>query len=179
MSETPQAYTQRVLSYVEGQEPIRVQRASAGKLKKLVRGLDRKQLTWRPAPGKWSIAEILAHVADTEIVAAWRLRLILGSNGAPVQGFDQDSWAAVFKYAKADVKRSIEIFSFLREMNLAMLKSVPRELWDNSGIHSERGKESVAHIVRMFAGHDTNHIRQIEEILTQLKNKKKSKKRKK
>ena len=111
MSETPQQYTQRILDNAAGKDALRVQRGTAAQLKKLTKGLDKKQLRWRPAAGKWSIAEILAHLADTEIVAGWRLRLILGSNGTPIVAFDQDSWASVLQYGKSDPKWSIETLS--------------------------------------------------------------------
>jgi uncharacterized damage-inducible protein DinB len=164
MQETPQQYTQRMLGYSEGKQPLRVQQATAQKLSALTRRLSKKQLTRRPAPGKWSIAEILAHLADSELVAGWRLRLILGSNGTPIQAFDQDVWADTFSYSRRDPKASLEMFRTLRANNVALLKSVPKPLWDNYGVHSERGKETVAHIVRMFAGHDLNHLQQVEKI---------------
>jgi uncharacterized damage-inducible protein DinB len=164
MQETPQQYTQRILGYSEGKEPLRVQQATAKKLGALTRGLNKKQLTRRPAPGKWSIAEILAHLADAEIVLAWRMRLILGNNGTPIQAFDQDVWAETFNYGKRDPRTSLETFRVLRESNLALLKSIPTQLWDNYGMHSERGKESIVHVVRMIAGHDLNHLQQIEKI---------------
>ena len=169
MPETAQQYIHRILSHVEGQDAIKVQRASEAKLKKLIQGLGPKELKWKPEPGKWSIAEIVAHLADVEIVASWRMRAILGSNGTPIQPFDQDAWASVFQYAERDPKQSLEVFRVLRENNLAMLKALPRESWDNYGMHAERGKETIAHLARMFAGHDTNHIMQIERIAGQLK----------
>lgn len=164
MQETPQQYMQRILGYSEGKQPLRVQQATARKLSALTRRLNKKQLTQRPAPGKWSIAEILAHLADAELVAGWRLRLILGSNGTPIQAFDQDVWAQTFNYSRRDPKASLEMFRVLRENNLALLKSVPKGLWDNYGMHSERGKETIVHVVRMFAGHDLNHLQQVERI---------------
>ena len=169
MPETAQQYIQRILSHVEGQDAIKVQRATAAKLKKLTQGLTPKQLKWQPEAGKWSIAEIIAHLADVEIVASWRMRSILGANGTPVQAFDQDAWASVFQYRDRDVKHSLEVFRVLRENNLAMLKALPPERWDSYGMHAERGKETVAHLARMFAGHDTNHILQVERIAGQLK----------
>jgi hypothetical protein len=69
------------------------------------------------------------------------------------------------------------VFQTLRENNLVMLKEIPRETWDNYGMHLERGKESIAHLARMFAGHDTNHILQVERIAKQLKSAKSRKKR--
>ena len=173
MQETAEQYIQRILGYVEGQDAIKVQRATAGKLKKLIRGLSAKQLKWKPDPVKWSIAEILAHLADTEIAASWRMRSVIGENGVTTQPFDQDAWASVFQYGKRDARRSLETFRVLRENNLAMLKEIPRETWDNYGMHLERGKETVAHMARMFAGHDTNHILQIERIVKQLTAKRK------
>jgi len=172
MQETAQQYIARILGYVEGQDALKVQRTTAGKLKKLTRGLTAKQLKWRPEPGKWSIAEILAHLADAEIVASWRMRSVIGENGITIQPFDQDAWASVFQYGKRDARRSLEVFHVLRDNNLALLKEIPRETWDNYGMHLERGKETVAHLTRMFAGHDTNHALQIEGIVKQLKKKK-------
>jgi hypothetical protein len=182
MAETAQQYIQRILSHVEGHDAIKVQRATAAKLKKRTQGLTPKQLKWQPEPGKWSIAEIVAHLADVEIVASWRMRSVLGANGTPIQPFDQDAWASVFQYGKRDAKKSLEVFRVLRVNNLAMLKALPRQSWDNYGMHAERGKETVAHLARMFAGHDTNHLLQVERIAAQLKSarqKKASKKKKK
>jgi hypothetical protein len=167
MPETPQQYIARTLGYIEGKNPLRVQRSTPQKLAALIKGLDKKRLTRSPAPGKWSIAEILAHLADTELVAGWRMRLILGQNGTPIQAFDQDVWATTFNYRRRDPKVSLHTFKVLRESNLALLKSVSKNLWENYGMHEERGRESVAHLVRMFAGHDLNHIRQIEQIASQ------------
>jgi uncharacterized damage-inducible protein DinB len=164
MQETAQQYIQRILGHVEGQNPMRVQRETPKKLAKLVKPLSKKQLLRRPAPDKWSVAEILAHLADTELVGGWRMRLILGSNGVPIQPFDQDVWAETLGYAQRDPKVSLETFRVMREANLAMLRSLPSNLWENYGMHQERGKETITHIVRMFAGHDLNHIAQIEQI---------------
>lgn len=165
MQETPQQYTQRILSNIAGQDPLRLQQAAPKKLAGLIRGKTKKQLTRRSAPGKWSVAEIMAHLADAELVVSWRLRQILSSNGASIQAYDQDVWASTFDYAHQDARQSLERYRFFRESNITLLKNVPKELWDNYGVHQERGNESVAHIVRMMAGHDLNHLRQVEDIL--------------
>jgi DinB family protein len=177
MPETAQQYIQRIMGHVEGQDAIKVQRGTAAKLKKLTHGLTPKQLKWQPEPGKWSIAEIVAHLADVEIVAGWRMRSVLGANGTAIQPFDQDAWASVFQYRNRDPKQSLEVFRVLRENNLAMLNSIPKESWDNYGMHAERGKETIAHLARMFAGHDTNHVLQVEGIAAQLKSARKKKKK--
>ena len=151
-----------------------MQRTTAAKLKKAITGLTPSKLKWRPEPAKWSIAEIIAHLADAEIVASWRMRSVIGENGITIQPFDQDAWASVFNYRDRDARRSLEVFRSLRENNLAMLKEIAPETWDNYGMHLERGKESIAHLARMFAGHDTNHVLQIERIVKELKAKSKA-----
>jgi hypothetical protein len=164
MQETPQQYTERMLNHSRGKDPVRLQQAAPKKLAALTKRLNKKRLTARPAPGKWSVAEILAHLADAELVIGYRLRLILASNGTPIQAFDQDAWADTFNYGRRDPKVSLETFRVLRENNLRLLSSVPRGLWKNYGQHQERGQESVDHIVRLMAGHDLNHMLQIEKI---------------
>jgi hypothetical protein len=165
MPETPQEYVQRILTYTEGRDPLRVQRETPKKLAALIKGLDKKRLSKRPAPDKWSISEIVAHLADSEIVIGWRLRQILTKDGAPIHGYDQNAWASTFKYRQQDTRKSLEIFRILREHNLAMLKSVPEPLFENHGMHQERGRESVRHLLRLFAGHDVNHLLQVEKIV--------------
>src|SRR5579862_6994952 len=164
MRETPAQYTQRMLNHSQGKDPLRLQQTAAKKFAALTRRLSKKQLAQRPAPGKWSVAEILAHLADAELVVGYRLRLILSSNGTAIQAFDQDAWAETFNYSRRDPKLSLEIFRTLRENNLRLLTSVRRELWKNYGEHQERGRESVDHILRMMAGHDLNHLQQVEKI---------------
>ena len=164
MRETPQQYTQRILGYSEGKTALAVQSATAKRLASLIKGLTKSQLRRKPAPGKWSIAQILAHLADSELVIGWRLRQVLGANGTTIQPFDQDAWSDIFQYENADPKASLELFRSVRAANLALLKRVPRNLWTNYGMHQERGKETVTHIVQMIAGHDLNHLRQVEAI---------------
>jgi hypothetical protein len=165
MQETVQEYTKRLLSYGEGKDPLRLQQAAPKKLAALIRGKTRKQLSRRPAPDTWSIAEILAHLADAELATSWRLRQVLSNNAIPIQAYDQDLWARTFNYGRRDPRQSLNNFRALREANLALLKSVPRKLWDNYGVHQERGNESVSHVMRMVAGHDLNHLWQVEAIL--------------
>jgi len=165
MKETPQQYTQRILRYIEGKEPLAVQAATAERLAQLIEGVSTSELRRRPAPDKWSVSEIIAHLADGEIVGGFRVRFILGSPGSPVVAYDQDKWVASGHYDKRDPQKSVELFRVLREANLALLESLEPDDWKQYGMHSERGKESIEHIVRMFAGHDVNHLQQIEKIL--------------
>ena len=166
MPETFIEYRSRILSNVPaGQDAVKLQAAAAKKLERLLKGVPAAKLRKRPAPGKWSVQEIMAHLADVEIVVGFRLRLILGAPGGPIQAFDQDSWVTSCHYEKRDARKSIEQFRAFREANLALLKSLAPEQWKHFGMHAERGEESVELTVRMIAGHDINHIHQIERIL--------------
>jgi len=165
MKETPQQYTQRVLGYAEGKKPLAVQAATANKLARLIKGVPVSRLRKRPAPDKWSVSETLAHLADAEIVGGFRMRLILGAPGTPIAAFDQDRWVSSGHYDKRNPRRSVEQFRKLREANLALLKSLTPDQWQHHGVHSERGVETIDRIVHMFAGHDLNHLQQIERIL--------------
>lgn len=165
MKETPQQYTERILGYVGDKQPLMVQAATAKNLNRLIKGISSAKLRKRPAPEKWSVSEIIAHLADAEIVGGFRLRFILGSPGAPIVAYDQDQWVSSGHYEKRDPRKSVEEFRVLRECNLALLKSLEPRQWKHYGMHSERGQESIEQIVRMFAGHDINHLQQIEKIL--------------
>ena len=165
MKETVQEYVQRIQDLANGQKPLKVQAATAKKLDRLVKGVKAAKLRKRPAPEKWSVAEIVSHLADAEVAYSWRIRVILGAPGTPILGFDQDSWVTALHYEKRDPRQSLEQFRVLREANLALYKTLTPEQWKHQGIHSERGAETIERIVMLLAGHDLNHLAQIEGIL--------------
>jgi len=165
LKETVQEYIQRIQGKIAGKDPLRVQAATPKRLAAVMRRASPAKLRKRPAPDKWSVAEILAHLADAEVVTSWRYRSILGSPGTPIQAYDQDAWATAGHYAKRDARRSLEQFRAFREANLALLKSLTPEQWKHCGMHAERGEESVERVTLMMAGHDINHLEQIEAIL--------------
>ena len=165
MNQTAQQYIRRITAHVEGKQPLEVQAATAKKLERLIKSVPASKLRKRPAADKWSISEIVAHLADAEIVIGFRMRLVLGAPGSPIAAYDQDSWAASGHYDKRDPRKSVEQFRVTREANLALLKSLTPEQWKHYGMHSERGQETIEQIVRMTAGHDINHLQQIERML--------------
>jgi len=165
MQETPQKYRERMLAHTKGGDPLKLQAATPRKLERLLKGIPASKLRKRPAPGKWSVAEIVAHLADSELVRGYRMRMILGAPGTPIQAFNQDDWVVALHYEKRGVRQSLEEFRALREANLALLKTIRPEQWKHHGVHAERGEETIETIVRMFAGHDINHLTQIERIL--------------
>ena len=163
MPETAQQYTQRILGNIEGRKPMEILAATPRRIARLIAGVPRRTLSLRPAPDTWAVAEILAHLADAELVVGYRIRLILGASGTAIQAYDQDAWAKFSDYVKHDPAVSLEAFRATRERTLRLLKSLPRKSWDSWGMHSERGKETVTRTVEMLAGHDINHLKQIEE----------------
>src|SRR5262245_48363578 len=165
MQETVEQYKQRLLGYLGEQDPVRVSAATADKIERMIKGVPLAKLRRQPAPGKWSVAEILAHLADNVMVQSYRVKRILAAPGEPIEAYDQDKWAQSQDYIKHDPKLSLRTFRVLREGHLALLKSLRPEQWKLYGIHAERGQESVEQIVRLMAGHDLNHTRQIEAIL--------------
>jgi hypothetical protein len=165
MKESVQEYVQRIQGKLAGQDPLKVQSATAKKLARLIKGATPAKLRKRPAPEKWSPAEIIVHFADSEIVVSWRIRAILGPPGTPIQAYDQEAWFTAGHYPKRDSRKSLEQFRVLREANLALYKMLTPEQWKHHGMHAERGEESIERIVGMMAGHDINHLEQVERIL--------------
>ncbi|MGA8234611.1 MAG: DinB family protein [Candidatus Acidiferrales bacterium] len=163
--ETVEEYKKRISGLVAGKDPLKIQSTTIAHIERLIQGVSNEKLAKRPAPDKWSITEILAHLSETELVGGYRMRAVLGAPGCTIIGFDQDDWAAAGKYSKRDPHKSLQLFRTLREANLDLLASLDPAQWKHYGNHSERGEESMERIVLMFAGHDLNHISQIEAIL--------------
>jgi hypothetical protein len=165
MKETTEQYVDRILSFSNGRDPIAVLTNTPARLRALVDSTPAERWTTRPASDRWSAAIILAHLADAEIVGAWRIRSIIASDGVPIQAYDQDAWAASFKYDEVDVRQSLATFSAVRSSNLSLLRRVDEARLEHHGIHSERGRETVRQLIRLYAGHDLNHLGQIERLV--------------
>lgn len=165
MDETPQQYVQRITACVGEQDPLAVQASTAQILERLIAGTPVSDLCTRPAAGRWSVGEIVAHLADAEIVLGFRMRLVLGAPGVAIIAYDQDRWASSGHYETRSASDSVEQFRVLRDANLALLRSLTPDQWAQYGVHSERGHETIEHMVRLAAGHDINHLRQIDRIL--------------
>jgi hypothetical protein len=163
MKETPEQYIARIKGILGSKDPVTILETTPGKLSVLVSGKTEELLRTRPAPAKWSIAEIVAHVAEAEMVLGFRVRMILGENGVPIQAFDQDAWAA--RYGSIPIALALHTHRAIRQANVALYRSLAGDQWQQFGIHSERGKETIAHILDLHAGHDLNHLSQIEAIL--------------
>lgn len=162
--EQARAYTTAILELLGDREPLEVLAATAAALRRGVAGLSDEQLSAPEAAGKWSIRQVVRHLADTEIVWGWRMRLVLAQDRPAITGFDQDAWAGRLRYNTAPVEDALEEFAALRHTHLRLLASTTAADRARVGVHAERGEESVAHMMKMYAGHDLLHLRQIERI---------------
>ena len=158
-------YQARLNAYTQGRDPIRMQAEAPAILAKLIDGVSETELQARPAPGKWSIGEILAHLAEDEVATAWRYRQMIEHSGCELAPFDQDHWALLGDYSSWNPKEALELFRLLRVANVRMLTRLAADEWQKFGIHAERGKITVADLARHMAGHDMNHIDQVRRIL--------------
>ena len=158
-------YLARIRERTQGKDALALQAASPQILSDLIAGKSDRQLRSRPAENKWSVGEILAHLAEDEISTAWRYRQMVEHNGLELRGFDQDMWARLGDYASRSPKESLELFRLLRMTNLQFLRQLNAEQWECFGIHAERGRISVRDLATHMAGHDANHIEQVRAIL--------------
>lgn len=165
MTETVQQYIARITGYVGDRDPWVVLAETPDRLRSLVEGASSEALTWTPSPDRWSVTEIAAHLADAEIVGAWRIRSALAQDGVTLQAYDQNAWASAFRYRQTPVEESVALFGTLRTATLRLLRAVDPARQQHCGMHAERGREPVVHIMRMYAGHDLNHLSQIERLL--------------
>jgi uncharacterized damage-inducible protein DinB len=157
-------YMRKIDSYRAGRAPLPLLRTGPSKIARAVAGLSKGQLRRRPAPGKWSIAEILGHLVDTEYVYGFRIRMALSESGRPVQAYNQSVWTRTLGHQKRNAARMARLIQTMRRANLDVVESVPRRHWKRYGLHPERGKESVRRTLELVAGHDLNHLDQIRAI---------------
>lgn len=163
-AEETQAYIDAILDLLADRDPVEVLAATPPALRRVVSEVPGERLTVPEAEGKWSIRDVLRHLADSEIAWSWRLRLTLAQDRPRLTGWDQDAWAAALLYEDADAEEALEAFGVLRRENVRLLRGVPDEALDRVAVHEERGEESVRFMTKLFAGHDLLHLRQIDRI---------------
>lgn len=162
--EHARAYVAAILELLGEQDPLAVLRETPIQLERIVTTTPRQLLARPEAPGKWSMGQVLAHLADSDLVWGWRLRLILAQDRPPLTGYDQDKWADRLGYTEVDPRDSVAMFSILRKGNLRLVESATPDDLQRVGVHVERGEESLAHQLKLYAGHDILHLNQLERI---------------
>ena len=157
-------YLERIRGYAGRGEPLELLQ-TPGRIAALIAETSEEHLRQRPASDKWSIGEILAHLAEDEIATAWRYRQMVEHNGIELAGFDQNLWAQLGDYAARAPHESLELFRLLRQANVQFLQQLSAEQWECYGIHAERGRITVRQLAAHMTGHDANHVEQIRRSL--------------
>jgi len=157
-------YIRKIDTYRGGRPAMPLLRTGPGKIARAVQGLTPSQVRRRPARGKWSISEIVGHLLDTEIVYGFRCRMALSESERPVQAYNQTVWTETLRHRRRSVPRTVAQIQLLRKINLELVGSVPRRTWKRYGEHPERGRETVRRTLELVAGHDLNHLDQIQAI---------------
>jgi hypothetical protein len=133
-------------------------------LREAIQGISEDHLYRREAPDRWSVAHVFQHLADSELVGAYRFRMILAHDRPEIQAYDQDLWSERLHYDLADPAESLDDFTAIRNANVRLFeRSTPSER-ERVGIHAERGEESLGFLQRIYAGHDIVHLRQLDRI---------------
>lgn len=158
------AYIAAILDALGDRDPLQVLDATPAAFARLIEGVSSEESRVPEKAGKWSLRQVLAHMADSEIVWSWRLRLVLTHDRPPLTGYDQDVWAARLGYDETDARQSLRVFTTLREANVRLLRDATPIDMQRVGVHVERGEESVEHMTRLYAGHDIVHTRQLERV---------------
>ena len=126
-----------------------------------VAGISEEELYFKPGPEHWSIHENVVHLADTELVGAVRMRFIMAEPGASLVAFDQNRWARVLGYSAHSLVGSLSLFRAVREATADLLRRAPAGAWEQTGIHTESGPQTLGWIVEHFADHVHYHLRTI------------------
>ena len=163
-SETGAAYTQALLELLGDRDSFEVQEELLPALRAHVADMSPGELRQPEAPGKWSVLDVICHLADSELIYGYRLRMIVAEDEPVMVGYDQDRWAQRLHHDAADLDLELERLEQLRHFNHRFLRLLDEAEWDRVGRHSERGVESVRRLFQMLAAHDLVHLRQIERI---------------
>lgn len=158
------AYVESLRAALGTQDPMAVLASTPAALQRATAGLSAPQQAAPEAPGKWSVRHVVQHLADAELVGAFRYRMVLAHDAPELPAYDQDRWATRLHYEDADLPTALEDFATLRRANLRLLRAATPEDLQRVMRHSERGDETLAQLVWMFAGHDLVHLRQVARI---------------
>ena len=157
-------YIEAVLELVGESDPLEILSRLASEVDKRAAGLTEVQLRQPEVPGKWSMVEVIRHLIDSEVVWAYRVRTVVAEDRPTLKGYDQDLWVGNLRYRGLRAPDLIADLRALRDCNLHFLRSLDAEERQRVGLHSERGEETVDHMLRLYAGHDLVHLAQLDRI---------------
>lgn len=159
-------YTQALLDVLGPRDPLDVMGELIPWLAGRTSAIDEETIRRPESAGKWSVIEVIQHLADSDLVFGFRLRMIMTEDKPPLQGYDQDAWARTFQYRGMDRDLVMDQLRSLRAANSCVLGYFSAAELERVGLHSERGQESAGFLLRLMAGHDLVHRRQIDRILS-------------
>jgi DinB superfamily len=162
-------YTAAVLGLLGSKDAITVLRDTPDAVRNTIKSLTEHELSEPEAPDKWSARHVVRHLADSDLVWGYRLRLVLAQDRPTLTGYDQDRWAERLHYDQAPVDTALEEFTVLRRSNLRLIAGASSDDLGRVGVHAERGEESVAHMIRLYAGHDLLHLAQLARICQKIR----------
>jgi uncharacterized damage-inducible protein DinB len=162
------AYVAAVLELLGSRNPMEVMSQTPPRLDHYVANLPPEQVVRPEAPGKWSVRDVIQHLADSELVWGFRLRMTLAQDRPPLAGYDQDAWATRLHYGDAESGEALRFFDTLRRSNLRLLASASRSDLQRVAVHAERGEQTIEQMVRLCAGHDLLHLNQVARIVAAL-----------
>jgi hypothetical protein len=140
-------------------------------LRQALASVPQEALKWRPAPGKWSVHEVILHCADSETNAHMRIRYLLGEADPLIIGYDQDAWATTLNYHALPLEPALATIEAVRANTVPLLKSLPESAWKKVGRHSEHPSYGVEKWMELYAEHLEVHARQIGRNVTAWNNK--------
>ena len=150
-------------TFLDGRALDEILSSTPAALSKELAAIGPERQTTPLAPGKWSAAEIVCHLADCEMVFGFRLRQTLAEDAPTIQPFDQDKWARV--YPGVPAAQALDTFSALRQWNLRLIHAALPAAAGRKVIHPERGAMTFQNLVETMAGHDLNHLGQLKKLV--------------
>jgi DinB superfamily len=159
------AYVRALLEVLGERDPLAVLAELDGWLDRRFSGVPDAALRRPEAPGRWSAADVVQHLADSELVLGFRMRMVLTEDRPAIQGYDQDKWAGTLRYPDVPLAESRAQLRALRTANLRILHRLGPAEMARVGMHSERGPESLGHLIKLMGAHDLVHRRQIDRVL--------------
>ncbi len=168
--DSPGPYAQGLLHRLGDRDPIEVLEGLGPAVRELFDGLPDDVIRRPERPGKWSMLEVLHHLADSDMVVGFRVRMMLAHDQPPITAYDQDLWADKLRYRDARLSDVLDQLEAMRAANLRIAKRLTAEDQARFGVHSERGGESVGYTIRLQAGHDLVHRDQIARIRKEVYN---------
>jgi hypothetical protein len=159
------AYQKKLEGLVGDGEPLKVLAETIETLRDIVRQRPAALFRKRPFPGKWTPQEVIGHLSDAEWTMGFRSRTVLSDDRPQIMAYDQERWVAAQGHNEKDLGELLNTFVALRTANLQLWKKLTPAQLQRSGLHSERGEESLGQMIKMLAGHDCSHIDQIRRYL--------------